>query len=168
MIISLIVAMDRQRGIGIGNKLLWRLSADLKKFRELTWGHHIIVGRKTFESIGKPLPGRQTIIVTRDKDYQAEDCLVVHSVEEAIALARARGESEVFVCGGAEVYAQALALADRIYLTLVETEVAADTFFPAWDSSAWIEQEVSSHAADEKNQYPFTFKLLLRPADLSC
>lgn len=166
MIVSLIVAMDRKRGIGAGNKLPWRLSADLKKFRELTWGHHMIVGRKTFESIGKPLPGRQTIIVTRDKNYRAAGCLVVHSVEEAIALARAREETEVFVCGGAEVYAQAITLADRVYLTLVDTEVAADTFFPAWDASGWMEQEVSEHEADEKNQYPFTFKLLLRPADL--
>ena len=89
MIISLIVAMDRRRGIGVGNKLPWRLSADLKKFRELTWGHHIILGRKTFESIGKPLPGRQTIIVTRDQNYRADGCLIVHAVEEAIALARA-------------------------------------------------------------------------------
>lgn len=166
MIISLIVAMDRKRGIGAGNKLPWRLSADLKKFRELTWGHHIIVGRKTFESIGKALPGRQTIIVTRDKSYSAEGCLVVHSVEEAIALAWARGETEVFVCGGAEIYAQTITLADRLYLTWVETEVAADTFFPAWDASTWVEQEVSAHEADEKNQYPFSFKLLLRPTDL--
>jgi dihydrofolate reductase len=158
--------MDRQRGIGIGNKLPWRLSSDLKRFRELTWGHHIILGRKTFESIGRLLPGRHTIIVTRDRNYSAEGCFIVHSVAEAVALARARGESEVFVCGGAEVYKQALALADRIYLTLVEAEVAADTFFPAWDSSGWIEQEVSHHEADEKNQYPFTFKLLLRLANL--
>ena len=84
----------------------------------------------------------------------------------AIALARARGETEVFVCGGAEIYAQTITLADRLYLTLVEAEVAADTFFPAWDARGWVEQEVSAHEADEKNQYPFTFKLLLRPADL--
>jgi dihydrofolate reductase len=162
VIISLIVAMDRQRGIGAGNKLPWRLSADLKKFRELTLGHHIIVGRKTFESIGQPLPGRQTIIVTRDASYQAAGCYVVHSVEEAIALAKARAESEVFICGGAEIYAQSVGLADRLYLTLVETEVTADAFFPAWEASAWTEAEATHHEADEKNQYPFTFKLLLK------
>jgi dihydrofolate reductase len=154
--------MDEQRGIGVVNRLPWRLSADLKRFRELTLGHYIIVGRKTFESIGRPLPGRQMIIVTRDKNYRAEGCLVAHSVEAALELAQERGESEVFICGGAAIYAQSLGLADRIYLTLVHTEVAADTFFPEWGESAWVEQEVLHHEADEKNQYPFTFKLLLR------
>lgn len=166
MIVSIIAAMDKKRGIGVDNKLPWRLSADLKKFRELTMGHHIIVGRKTFESIGRPLPGRRMIIVTHNRSYKAEGCDVVHSVEDAIELARARGETEVFVCGGAEIYAQVITLADRIYLTLVDAEVAADTFFPAWDWRGWVEQEVSAHEADAKNQYPFTFKLLLRPADL--
>ncbi|MCI0664606.1 MAG: dihydrofolate reductase [Acidobacteria bacterium] len=168
--VSLIVAMDKNRGIGIDNRLPWRLSADLKRFRELTMGHHIIVGRKTFESIGKPLPGRQTIIVTRNETYQAanastqlsQSCFIVHSVEEAIALARSRGESEVFVCGGAEIYAQVLGFADRLYLTLVETEVDADTFFPEWDESEWVEKESFQHSADEKNQFPFTFKVLER------
>src|SRR5215210_1604436 len=109
--------MDRRCGIGFNNQLPWRLSADLKKFRELTMGHHIIVGRRTFESIGKPLPGRQMIVVTRDPKFQADGCFVCHSPEEAIRLASARGESEVFVCGGAEIYAQSIARADRIYLT---------------------------------------------------
>jgi dihydrofolate reductase len=163
VIVSLIAALDRRRGIGIGNKLPWRLSSDLKRFRALTWGHHIIVGRKTFESIGQPLPGRQTIIVTRDPHYQAADCLVTHSVEAAIALAQSRGEREVFICGGAEIYAQALNLADRLYLTFVEAEVAADSFFPEWEARAWSERQAEHHEADEKNQYPFTFKLLVRP-----
>lgn len=157
MIVSLIVAMDRRRGIGKDNQLPWRLSADLKRFRELTMGHHLIVGRKTYESIGKPLPGRTMIIVTHQPDFQAEGCLVVRSVEEALALARARNESEVFVIGGAEIYAQTLAQADRLYLTLVEAEVAADTFFPTLAEDDWREVERCTHAADEKHQYAFTF-----------
>jgi dihydrofolate reductase len=154
--------MDRKRGIGLDNQLPWRLSADLKKFRELTMGHHIIVGRKTFASIGKPLAGRQIIVVTRDGGFQAEGCLVCHSPEEAIQLASARGESEVFVCGGAEIYEQSIALADRLYLTLVDADVAADTFFPKFDERDWRERESSFHPADERNQFPFTFKLLVR------
>src|SRR5499426_1224906 len=126
VIVSIIAAMDRKRGIGVDNKLPWKLSADLKRFRDLTMDHHIIVGRKTFESIGRPLPGRQTIIVTRDRNYRWEGCLVVHSVEEAISLAQSRGESEVFVCGGSEIYERSLPMAERIYLTLVDSDVVAD------------------------------------------
>jgi len=161
MIVSIIAALDRNRGIGIGNQLPWRLPADLKRFRELTMGHHIIVGRKTFESIGKPLPGRQMIIVTRDRGYSAAG-LVVHSIEEAIDLARERPESEVFVCGGAGIYAQAISLADVMYLTLVDAEVAADAFFPAFDQRDWEERESLHHPADGRNQYPFTFKVMTR------
>lgn len=162
LIVSLIAAMDRRRGIGIGNQLPWRLSADLKRFRQLTMGHHIIVGRKTFESIGKPLPGRQMIVVTRDLDFQPEGCLICHSPQSAIELARARGETEVFVCGGAEIYAQSLSFADRLYLTFVDAEVAADSFFPEFDPQQWVERESAFHPADEKNEFPFTFKLLVR------
>jgi dihydrofolate reductase len=164
--VSLIAAMDRTRGIGIENRLPWRLSADLRRFRELTMGHHIIVGRKTFESIGRALPGRRTIIVTRNENYRApddpENLSIVHSVEEAIDLASERGETEVFVCGGAEIYAQTLGLADRLYLTFVETEADADTFFPKWNEQGWIEKESIHIAADEKNRYPSIFKVLVR------
>jgi dihydrofolate reductase len=162
VIISIIAAMDRKRGIGVDNKLPWRLSADLKRFRELTMGHHIIVGRKTFESIGRPLPGRWMIVVTRDRSYRAEGCDVAHSVEDAINLARERGESEVFICGGAEIYAQSIGIVDRMYLTFVDAEVAADTFFPAVDEREWSERESFYQPANEKNQYPFTFKLMVR------
>lgn len=162
LIISLIAAMDRQRGIGFRNQLPWRLSADLKRFRELTMGHHILVGRKTFASIGKPLPGRQMIIVTRDREFQAEGCFICHTVEQAISLAGEHGENEMFICGGAEIYNQTIALSDRLYLTDVDADVAADTFFPEFDEQEWIERERLFHPADEKNQFPFTFKLLLR------
>jgi dihydrofolate reductase len=166
VIVSLIAAMGRTRGIGIENRLPWRLSADLRRFRELTMGHHIIVGRKTFESIGRALPGRRTIIVTRNENYQGpddpENLSTVHSIEEAIELARSRGETEVFVCGGAEIYAQTLGLADRLYLTFVETEADADTFFPEWNERDWNETESIHIAADEKNRYPSIFKVLVR------
>ncbi len=162
MIVSLIAAMDRKRGIGVDNRLPWRLSSDLKKFRELTMGHHVIIGRKTFESIGKPLPGRRMVIVTRNETFKAEGCDVVHSVEEAMELARERGESEVFVCGGAEVYAQSIEAADRMYLTFVDAEVDADVFFPEFNESDWSERESFHQPTDQKNQYPLTFKLLAR------
>jgi len=162
VIVSIIAAMDRKRGIGVDNKLPWRLSADLKRFRELTMGHHIIVGRKTFESIGRPLPGRRMIVVTRDKNYEAKGCDLAHSVEEAVNLASERGESEAFICGGAEIYAQSIDVADRMYLTFVDAEVAADTFFPEFDGREWGERESIYQPADEKNQYSFTSKMLVR------
>ena len=165
MIVSIIAAMDRKRGIGVDNKLPWRLSADLKRFRELTMGHHIIVGRKTFESIGRPLPGRRMIVVTRDRDYKAEGCDLSHSLEDAIDLARERGESEAFICGGAEIYAQSIGIVDRMYLTFVDAEVAADTFFPEFDEREWSERESIYQPADEKNQYPFAFKMLVRRSE---
>ena len=165
MIISLLVAMDEKRGIGKDGKLPWRLSSDLKRFRELTMGHHIIVGRKTFESIGKPLPGRRTIVVTRNPNYTVEGCLVAGSVESALKLAKERGESEAFIIGGADIYAQALEVADRIYLTEVHAEVDADTFFPEFDRSAWTERECTYQPTDEKNQHACTFRLLERKID---
>jgi len=160
VIVSLIVAMDEQRGIGKAGALPWRLSSDLKRFRELTMGHHIIVGRKTFESIGKPLPGRQMIVVTRNESFNAGGCFVTHSVDAAIELARARGETEVFVCGGSDIYGLTIEQAGRIYLTIVHAQVAADTFFPAFESSEWVEKSSSYHPADEKNEYASTFRVL--------
>ena len=162
MIISLIVAMDERRGIGFGNKLPWRLPADLKRFRELTMGHYIVMGRKTYESIGKALPGRHTIVVTRNEQCAAKGCRIVHSIDDAIALASENGEGELFICGGAEVYAGALPLADRLYMTLVHARGESDTFFPEVDPSVWVEEESSYLNADEKNQYSLTFKLFRR------
>ncbi len=171
MIVSLIAALDRRRGIGKDNQLPWRLPADLKRFREITTGHHIITGRKTYESIiamgGKPLPGRTTIIITRNQGYSAEGCFVVHSLADALALARTRGEQEAFVIGGAEIYAQALPHADRLYLTLVDAEVEADAFFPEFDQSAWQIKESREMAADEKNSLRHTFQILEPAANQS-
>ncbi|MBL7997240.1 MAG: dihydrofolate reductase [Candidatus Kapabacteria bacterium] len=161
MIISLIVAYDRNRGIGINNTLPWRLRADLRFFKERTTGHHILFGRKTYESIGKPLPNRTTIIITRSIGYTAAGCLVEHSVESAIELARERGETECFICGGAEIYALALPFATRIYATEVDATVNADTFFPAL-GNGWHETEKTYHHADEHNEYNMAFITLER------
>jgi dihydrofolate reductase len=154
--------MDEARGIGKNGGLPWRLSSDLKRFKEITMGHHIIAGRKTYESIGKPLPGRQIIVVTRNRGYKAEGSSVVHSLAEAIDLARSRGETEAVVIGGAQIYREALPLANHIYLTHVHSTVQADTFFPEWDASEWQLDQSASIAADDKNQYPCTFKILSR------
>ncbi len=162
MIISLIVAMDEKRGIGKDGKLPWRLSSDLKRFRELTMGHHLIVGRKTFDSIAKALPGRKMIVVTRNRSFKANECMVAGSVGDALARAGEAGEAEVFVIGGAEIYAQLLGAVDRVYLTQVQADVDADTFFPEWRPDAWTETQSVYQPADEKNQYAFTFKVLER------
>lgn len=162
MLISIIVAMGRNRAIGFQNALPWRLSADLKRFKDLTMGHHILMGRKTYESIGRPLPGRTSIVITRQPDFQAEGCLLAPSLEAAIALAQARGEPEAFVIGGAEIYAQALPHADRLYLTLVDAEPEADAFFPELAEPDWQRLETTTVVADEKNQYASTFTVLHR------
>jgi len=157
--------MDERRGIGKDGKLPWRLSSDLKRFRELTMGHHLIVGRKTFESIGKPLPGRQMIVVTHNAGFNPDGSLVSGSVQGAIGLAQERGETEVFVIGGAELYAQTIEVADRVYLTEVHAEVDADRFFPVLRDDSWKERQTIYQAADDKNQYSFTFRLLERKCD---
>ena len=162
MIISLLVAMDEKRGIGKAGKLPWRLSSDLQRFKALTMGHHIVAGRKTFESIGRPLPGRRTVVVTRNPSLKPEGCLIAGSVNEAIAIARANGENEAFVIGGGDIYAQALDVADRIYLTQVHAEVDADTFFPELDRASWVEKESAYQPADEKNEHASTFRTLER------
>jgi dihydrofolate reductase len=165
MIISIMVAMDETRGIGVRGRLPWRLSSDLKRFKSLTMGHHIVMGRRTAESIGKALPGRQAIVVTRNPAYTAEGRLISGSVDEAIALANQRGESEVFICGGADVYSMALPIADRIYLTSVHAVVEADTFFPEWSRDQWRLLESSEHPPDDENQFPSTFEILIRNQD---
>lgn len=135
--LSLIVAMARNRVIGIENRLPWHLPGDLKYFKGLTMGHHIIMGRKTYESIGKPLPGRITVIVTRDPDYSQEGCLVAHSLAEAIELAK--DDSEAFFVGGSSLYAQALPLADRMYITEIRADFEGDAHFPEFDKGDWRE-----------------------------
>ena len=154
--------MDETRGIGVEGRLPWHLPADLKRFKSLTMGHHLIMGRKTFESIGRPLPGRTTIIVTRDQSFQPEGCLVAHSLETALEFARLDLENDVFVIGGAEIFVQAIELADRIYLTQVHSSLPADVYFPEFAAADWQETDSEYHPADEKNRFPFTYKTLAR------
>jgi len=160
MKLSLIVAMDQKGVIGINNALPWRLSADLKYFKSVTMGRPIIMGRKTHESIGKPLPGRRNIIISRNQDYSTEDCEVCHSLAEALNLCA--GEPEVVVIGGRDIFIKAIDQADRIYLTEVHADVLGDTFFPVFDRLEWREVERHKFPADEKNEYPHSFVVLDR------
>ena len=157
--IALVVAMAENRVIGKENKLIWHLPADLKFFKNLTTGHPIIMGRKTFKSIGKPLPNRTNIVITRQADFTAEGCLVAHSLTEALMLAQ-QLDSDIFVIGGAEIYKQAMFLADTIYLTEVHHTFEGDTFFPEIDSILWQETSREEHKADEKNPYDYAFVTL--------
>lgn len=160
MRVSLVVAMDRRRVIGKDNQLPWRLPADLAYFKRVTMGHPVIMGRRTHESIGKPLPGRRNIVVTRQRGYVAPGCTVVGSLAEAMAAA---GDAdEVSVIGGSSVFAETLPRADVIHLTEVDAEVEGDTFFPAFDRGPWRETEVERHGADERHAYPFRIVRLER------
>jgi dihydrofolate reductase len=159
MTISIIVAIGENNAIGKNNQLLWHLPADLKYFKNKTAGHSIIMGRKTYDSVGKPLPNRRNIVVTR-QDIEIAGCEVVKSIDEGIKLCK--GEDEVFIGGGAEIYRQAMNKTDSIYLTVVHKSFDADTFFPEIDYSKWIEISREDHPADEKNNIPYSFIVLDR------
>lgn len=156
---SIIAAMDLNNGIGFQNQLPWRLPADFRLLNQTTTGHHLIMGRKTYESIGKPLPGRTSIIVTRNPSYQAEDCLVAHSVPGALSLAKSRGEDEAFLFGGSQIYVEGFRYTDRIYLTHIQAEFEVDAYFPDFDRSDWVETRVEFYPADQANQYPFYYQI---------
>jgi dihydrofolate reductase len=162
MIISIIAALDQNRGIGIGNQIPWHLPADLKRFKRITLGHHLIMGSKTYLSIGKPLPGRQMIALSRNPEFQAGGCFKVGSLEDALEYARSAGEKEVFIAGGGEVFRDALTLADRLYLTYVETSAEADTYFPRFDEANWTVICQQVFPADDHNPLTHTFKILVR------
>lgn len=158
--ISIIVAMTQNRVIGNANALPWHLPADLKHFKAMTVGKPIIMGRKTWESLPGRLPERIHIVVTANPGYVAEGCVVAHSLEQAIVAA---GDvPEVMIVGGAKLYRQALPLADRIYLTLVETDAEGDTIFPEYDAGQWRETARERHPGDDKNPYPYSFITLSR------
>lgn len=161
--LSLIVARARNGVIGHDGKLPWHLSADLKRFKALTMGHHIIMGRKTWESIGRPLPGRTSIVVTRNRSYAAAGAQVVDSLRSALLLAHS--DSEAFVIGGAEIYREALPLADRIYLTEVDAEYPGDTFFPALNPEEWTAATRENCAAqDDQPAWDFVlYERVCRP-----
>jgi len=162
MKISLIAAMAQNRVIGKNNQLPWHMPKDLQHFKALTRGKPVIMGRKTFESIGHPLPKRLNIVISRHADYHAPGCQVVHSLTEA--LDAASPAEEVMIIGGAEIYQQALARADRMYLTYIHQKIEGDSFFPEWEKGSWHETSRIEHSADQHNCYPFTFVTLERIA----
>lgn len=145
--------MATNRVIGAGGTIPWHLPEELRRFKRLTLGHHVVMGRKTWESIGRLLPGRTTVIVTRRRGFRVEGALIAHSLDEAVAACG--NDGEIFVIGGAELYAQALPRASRLYLTTVEAEVAGDTLMPAFDLRDWREIASESFAADERHRYAF-------------
>jgi len=157
--------MDERRGIGLHNRLPWHLSSDLKRFKALTMGHHILMGRKTFESINRSLPGRTMIVVTRQADYRPEGGLVVSSLREGLNLAEIQGESEVFIIGGGQIFTQAIKIAERIYLTLVHTVAGCDVFFPEYDEASWQVTDKTSQNASAQDDFSFTFMTLVRRVD---
>ena len=158
MRISLIVAMDRHRVIGHLGKLPWHLPADLRHFKQMTWGKPLLMGRVTYESIGRPLPGRHNIVLTRTPQYLAPGCSVATSVIQALEMAGAA--DELMVIGGAEVYRQTLCLADRIILTEVQADLQGDAFFPQLDSADWQEISCHEHPADAEHRYALRFLVL--------
>jgi len=157
MRINAIVAMSENRTIGKNNQLPWHLPRDLQHFKSLTLGKPILMGRKTFQSIGRPLPNRQNIILTTDHSFTADQCVVVHSIDEALHQTHA---PEIFVIGGAELFNKMLDQFDQIYLTLIHEIISGDTFFPNLDMTKWHETERVYHPADDKNQYAMSFIVL--------
>ena len=160
LVISIVVAIAENNAIGKNNQLLWHLSADLKHFKEITSGHTIIMGRKTYDSIGKPLPNRRNIVISRNPNLNLQGVEIVGSLNEAIALCT--NEKEVFIIGGAEIYKQSLPIINKIYLTTVHQTFEADAFFPALNTTEWKETDREQHQADEKNKLDYTFSTLER------
>jgi dihydrofolate reductase len=162
VIISLIVAMDKKGGIGKGNKLPWHLSSDLKRFKRITYGHHIVMGRKTYQSMGAPLPGRNNIIISRQKDYSVEGCQVAGSLKDAISMANNENESELFIIGGGEIFTQAISLADKIYITTIHTICSSDVFFPQIDEAIWKVIHKEKVIQEEGDDFASDFQILTR------
>ncbi len=162
MKVSAIVAASKNGIIGDDNKIPWYLQADFKFFKQTTMNHHIIMGRKTFDSIGKPLPKRTNIVITRNPFFVATGVLVANSMEEALSIASDNGETEAFIIGGGTIYEQSLPYLDEIYYTEVQTELEGDTFFPKLNYLEWEKTEIMSHKADEKNNYNFIISNLKR------
>lgn len=153
--ISVIVAVAQNGVIGGDNTLLWHISEDLRRFKSITLGHPVIMGRRTFESVGRPLPGRTNVVVSRREDYAPEGVTVVRSLEDAFALFPQ--EEEVFVTGGGQIYAQAMPLADRLYLTTVGKDYEGDTRFPDWNRDEWQQVSCERHECGKNYPYPFEF-----------
>lgn len=159
MIVTIVAAIAENYAIGKNNQLLWHMPADLKHFKQITTGHTVIMGRKTYDSVGKPLPNRRNIVVTR-QDIRIEGCEVVKSVDQALELCA--GQHEVFIVGGAEIYKLALSKTDRIYLTIIHHSFDADTLFPQINYKEWKETSREDHQPDERNKFPYSFITLER------
>ena len=158
MTISIIAALASNDVIGKDNHLPWHMPADLKRFKTLTMGHHVVMGRKTFDEVKKPLPGRVNVVVTRNAGYVQEGVVAAHSVDEAVAMASAAGDPEVFVIGGSEIFAQTLHRADRMYLTRIHAEPEGDTWFPEFDDvNEWHLVDREDFEPDEKNVFAYSF-----------
>ncbi len=156
--LSLIVAAAENNAIGKNNQLLWHLPNDLKFFKNTTWGMPVIMGRKTFEAVNKPLPGRFNIVITRQKDWNAEDVIVAADLSDALKKAAETNCKEVFIIGGGEIYKQGIEIADRIYITRVHTSLEGDTFFPAINEDKWQLMSNQDFAADEKHAFAYSFQ----------
>lgn len=166
MIISVIVAVSKDGVIGRDNQIPWYLPEDLKYFKKVTLGHPVIMGRKSFVSIGRPLPKRTNIIVTRDPFYIVSGCIVVNTLEEALEWALKEGEDEIFIIGGGEIFEQSISYWDKLYLTEVDLFVPdGDVFFPEINPDEWALLSEEHHDADEKNEYAYTFKVFERKPD---
>ncbi len=159
--VTIVVAMGKNREIGKDNQLLWHLPKDLKHFKDITSGHPIIMGRKTYESIGKPLPNRTNIVISRKKDWFEEGILIVGSIKEALKFAQKIDEN-VFIIGGGNIYEQTMDLTDRIEVTLVDAALDADTYFPEMSEKIWQKTDEVCHEKDEKNQFDFCFQTFER------
>ncbi|MCD6038979.1 MAG: Dihydrofolate reductase region [Gammaproteobacteria bacterium] len=164
MFISAIVAMAENYVIGKNNQLPWHLPADLKHFKTITMGKPILMGRKTYESIGKPLPGRCNIVITREKDYHASGCLLAHSIKEA--LETASESDEIFIIGGALLFQEMLPMTQRLYMTLIHQPFEGDTFFPKLNQKEWQEIERIDHSKEKENGYAYSFIKLERTSNL--
>lgn len=162
MNISIIAAVGENREIGLNNDLLWKISEDLQNFKKITMGHHLVMGRKTFQSIGKELVGRKLIILTSDPYLSVGDHHIAHSLEEAIYLAEKNGEDELMVCGGAKVYKDFLPKADTMYLSQISWSGEADTFFPVYEDSEWSIQREDFHPAKDGKTPEWSFQILKR------
>jgi dihydrofolate reductase len=162
LIISLIVAMDEKGGIGKANRLPWHLTTDLRRFKTLTMGHFIAMGRKTWETIGRQLAGRSIMIVTHNRDYKSEYGTIVDSITKAVRIAKNNHETELFIIGGGQIFQEAIRVADKIYLTSVQAEVGADVFFPAIDYARWEVERCEQLPASDKDEYATDFMILTR------
>jgi dihydrofolate reductase len=160
MTVSMIAALARNGVIGKANDLPWHLPDDMKFFMQTTKGHHVIMGRKNYESLPekfRPLPNRTSIVVTRQHDYKAPGCIVVHQLEDGVKMAAKNGEPELFIIGGSEIYKLAMPIADKLYLTEIDAEIEGDTFFPSYKKESWREISRQHHSSDDRHQFSFDF-----------